>query len=63
MKIIFSNGPWWLLLLIPALALTLIPYFKLKKRYRRTRNRISSMDTVQLEGVLVPQPGINLCPL
>ena len=38
----FSN-PWWLLLLIPAFAFTFIPYFKLSKRYRRTRNRITSM--------------------
>lgn len=38
----FSN-PWLLLLLIPAVILTLIPYFRLAKRYRRTRNRISSI--------------------
>ena len=38
----FSN-PWLLLLLIPALLLTLIPYFRLNKRYRGTRNRIVSM--------------------
>ncbi len=38
----FSN-PWLLLLLIPALLLTLIPYFRLNKRYRCTRNRIASM--------------------
>ena len=37
----FSNA-WWLLLLIPAVALTLISYFKLNKRYRCTRNRITS---------------------
>ena len=43
MKIIFSSSPWWLLLLIPAVALTLLPYFKLAKRYRRTRNRICSI--------------------
>lgn len=41
-KITFEN-PWFMLLLIPALALTLIPYFRLAKRYRRTRNRIISM--------------------
>lgn len=35
--------PWLLLLLIPALLLTLIPYFRLSKKYRRTRNRIISM--------------------
>lgn len=41
-QLYFSN-PWLLLLLIPALALTLIPYFMLSKKYRRTRNRITSM--------------------
>ena len=35
--------PWLLLLIIPAIALTLLPYFLLNKRYRRTRNRIISM--------------------
>lgn len=35
--------PWLMLLLIPALALTLIPYFRLSRKYRRTRNRISSI--------------------
>ncbi len=35
--------PWLLLLLIPAALLTLIPYFRLNKRYRCTRNRIASM--------------------
>lgn len=35
--------PWLLLFLIPAVLLTLLPYFKLSKRYRRTRNRIVSM--------------------
>ena len=43
MKIIFSSSPWWLLLLIPAVVLTLLPYLKLAKRYRRTRNRIGSV--------------------
>lgn len=38
----FSH-PWVLLLLIPAIAFTLIPYFRLAKRYRRTRSRITSM--------------------
>jgi len=33
----------WLLLLIPAVALTLGSYFKLNKRYRYTRNRITSI--------------------
>lgn len=35
--------PWLLLLLIPAAILTVLPYFLLSKRYRRTRNRIISM--------------------
>ena len=34
---------WWLLLLVPAVALTLGSYFKLNKRYRCTRNRITSI--------------------
>lgn len=38
----FSH-PWLLLLLIPAVLFTLIPYFKLSKRYRRTRNRVVSI--------------------
>ncbi len=37
------DRPWLMLLLIPALALTLITYFLLPKRYRKTRNRIVSM--------------------
>lgn len=40
---LYFSHPWLLLLLIPALALTLIPYFMLAKKYRRTRNRICSM--------------------
>lgn len=35
--------PWLLLLLIPAIALTLFPYFRSDKKYRKTRNRILSM--------------------
>jgi len=35
--------PWFLLLLIPALILTLLPYFRLAKKYRRTRNRVVSI--------------------
>lgn len=35
--------PWLLLLLIPAAAISVIPYFFLNKKYRRTRNRIISM--------------------
>ncbi len=41
-KFVFDQ-PLWYLLLIPALALTVIPYFMLSKKYRRTRNRIVSM--------------------
>ncbi len=41
-KIVFDE-PLLLLLLIPALFFTLLPYFRLSKRYRRTRNRITSM--------------------
>lgn len=41
-RINFSH-PWLLLLLIPAVAFTLLSYFKLGKRYRCTRNRIVSM--------------------
>lgn len=39
----FTRSAWWLLLLIPAVVLTLIPYFRLSKKYRRTRNRIISI--------------------
>jgi uncharacterized membrane protein len=35
--------PWLLLLLIPAAILTFLPYFRLAKRYRRTRNRVTSV--------------------
>ena len=38
----FSN-PWLLLLLVLAAILTLVPYFRMQKRYRCTRNRITSM--------------------
>ncbi len=41
--IINFNNPWLLLVLIPAGALTLIPYFRSAKKYRRTRNRICSI--------------------
>ncbi len=47
----FDNA-WWLLLLIPAIAITLIPYFRLSKRYRCTRNRITSMVTHTIVMVL-----------
>ena len=35
--------PWLLLLIIPAVLFTLVPYFRMNKRYRCTRNRITSM--------------------
>ena len=35
--------PWLLLLIIPAIVLTLLPYLKLSKRHRRTRNRVISV--------------------
>lgn len=35
--------PWLLLLLIPAVFFTLLPYFRIKKKYRRTRNRVVSI--------------------
>ena len=37
------DNPLLLLCLIPALAMTLIPYFRMNKKYRGTRNRILSM--------------------
>lgn len=58
----FSN-PWLLLLLIPALFLALFPYFRLSKRYRRTRNRIISLVLhvciVLLAGVLFAGIGFS----
>lgn len=41
-EINFSSA-WLLLLIVPAVALTLLPYFKLSKRFRKNRNRISSV--------------------
>lgn len=37
--------PWLLLLLIPAVVLTLLPYLRAQKKYRRTRNKIISLVT------------------
>ena len=37
------SHPWLLLLLIPAVVLTFLPYFMSAKKYRRTRNRILSI--------------------
>ena len=41
-SIAFEN-PWFLLLLIPAVGFTLIPHFLSPKKYRRNRNRITSI--------------------
>ncbi len=41
-KILFAS-PWLLLAYIPLIALALIPYFRLPKRHRRTRNRVTSL--------------------
>jgi len=41
-KICFTY-PWLLLVLIPILIFAFVPYFKINKRYRRTRNRIISL--------------------
>lgn len=40
---IHFSYPWLLLLFIPAIILTLLPYLRLSKKYRRTRNRICSI--------------------
>lgn len=42
MSINFTN-PWLLFLLIPALLCTLIPFFRIPKKFRRTRNRVISV--------------------
>ncbi len=49
LSIHFSH-PWLLFLLIPAAAIIFIPHFTLKKKYRRTRNRIVAMV---LEAIVV----------
>ena len=41
-RIVFDY-PWLLLLLIPAVFFSLLPYFRSPKKYRRTRNRITSV--------------------
>ena len=43
LTVIFTYSPWLLLLIVPALLFTLWSYFRLAKRYRKTRNRISSI--------------------
>jgi len=42
-KVIFSASGWLLLLLIPAIAFVLFPYFRMAKKYRRNRNRITAI--------------------
>lgn len=42
-SLVFLQSPWLLLLIPAAVAATLIPYFRLAKRYRRTRNRIITL--------------------
>ena len=52
----FTNSPWLLFVLIPAIVVALIPYFRLNKKYRRTRNRISSLSlhiTIMILATLV----------
>lgn len=44
--------PWLLLLLVPALFFALFPYFRLSKKYRKTRNRITSIVLHMLVMVL-----------
>ena len=48
--------PWWLLLIPLAVICTLVPYFRMNKKYRCTRNRITSIVLHLLAMVL----GINL---
>ena len=50
-RIVFSH-PWLLLILLALFATTLIPYFLLSKRHRRTRNRITSIVLHLLVGVM-----------
>ena len=44
--------PWLLFLLIPALLCTLIPFFRIPKKFRRTRNRVISVTLHTLAVVL-----------
>lgn len=42
-SIAFTISPYLLFVAIPLIGLSLIPYFKISKKYRRTRNRIISL--------------------
>ena len=44
--------PWLLLLIIPALLCTLIPFFLIPKKFRRTRNRVISVTLHSLAAAL-----------
>lgn len=46
-------NPWYLLLIIVFAAFTIIPYFKISKKYRKTRNRITSMVLHGIVALLV----------
>ena len=48
----FSH-PWYLLLIILFAAFTIIPYFTIPKKYRKTRNRITSMVLHSIVSLLV----------
>ncbi len=52
LKIQFSH-PWFLLLFLLFLAFTIIPYFTIPKKYRKTRNRITSMVLHGIVSLLV----------
>ncbi len=52
LKIVFSN-PWLLFALIPALLLIFIPFFRIPKKFRGTRNRVISVTLHSLAAVLL----------
>lgn len=39
----FLHSPWWLLLIPLGVIVVLIPYLRVAKKYRRTRNRVTSV--------------------
>ena len=47
------SRPWYLLLLVLFAAFTIFPYFTISKRYRKTRNRITSMVLHGIVSLLV----------